>query len=175
MSERTISVFNLKSDKLNYKFDYNADETKALRDRSYEHITIEDLRRIALWKLSRIVDVPDSLIERMRAMATTTELTVDSDQSRLIITDLIACDGVGFPMASSFLKFIRPDVYPIIDVRAYRALTGKRLRSNQYNLDLYLEYVRRIQDIANDLKIPLSIVDEQLYCFDKELNKGIDS
>ena len=34
------------------------------------------------------------------------------------------------------------------DVRAYRALTGTRLRYSSYTVELYVGYVRRLRDIA---------------------------
>jgi hypothetical protein len=78
-------------------------------------------------------------------------------------------------MASAFLKLIRPTVFPIIDVRAYRALTGKRLRYTQYTTELYLKYVDQISAIAAQRSVPLAIVDEQLYCYDKAKNGKIDA
>ena len=76
-------------------------------------------------------------------------------------------------MASSILKFIRPDIFPIIDVRAYRALTGKKIYSSQYNIDLYVKYVEQLKEYADKLNRPLSEMDEQLYEFDKEHNGKI--
>jgi thermostable 8-oxoguanine DNA glycosylase len=174
MPERNIRVFDSTSDLLQYNFDYNAVETTALRNRTYENVSIDDLRRIALWKLDRVVDVPDSLLAALRDLAAKQELTVASKESREALEALVQCDGIGYPMASAFLKFIRPDVFPIIDVRAYRALTGKRLRYNDYSTELYLEYVVKLREIADCLDMPLATIDEQLYCYDKHLNGSIN-
>ena len=76
-------------------------------------------------------------------------------------------------MASAFLKFLRPDVFPIIDVRAYRALTGSVIRYNSYNLDVYLRYAQRLREVARVLGKKLSEIDEQLYCFDRRYNGPI--
>jgi len=175
MAERMIRIFDVDVDALDYVFDYNAVQTDALRARSYDNVSLEDLRRIALWKLDRVVDVSESLLAQLRALAGAEGLTADSEQSRQVLDALVACDGVGYPMASAFLKFVRPDVYPIIDVRAYRALTGTRLRYNQYSTDLYLKYVARVAEIARRCRMPLAAVDEQLYCYDKAHNGSIDA
>jgi len=168
-----MRIFSTDTDRLDFNFDYNPVETDALRNRTYENLTIEDIRRFALWKLNRIVDVPDELLNRLRSIAKSSQLTARSPEAVQVINDLVACDGIGYPMASTFLKFIRPDVFPIIDVRAYRALKGVCLRTDQYNTELYLEYVDRIGEISERLKVPLSVVDEQLYCYDKEHNGRI--
>lgn len=167
--------FDANVDSLNYKFDYNPIETEALRSRSYAALTLDDLRRIALWKLDRVVDVPQGLLDKLQALATTNPLTARSKEATEVLNALVACNGVGYPMASAFLKFLRPDVFPIIDVRAYRALHGKRLRTHQYTTDLYLQYTDELLGIANALKRPLAEIDEQLYCYDKEKNGRIDA
>lgn len=174
MPERAICIFDVDTDSLDYEFDYNAVETTALRNRTYENISVDDLRRIALWKLDRVVDVPDSLLERLRRLATKVDLVADSTESREVIEALVQCDGIGYPMASAFLKFIRPDVFPIIDVRAYRALTGRRLRYNQYTTELYLRYVDMLKEIASRRNMQLAAIDDQLYCYDKERNGSIN-
>jgi hypothetical protein len=162
-------------DPLNFQFDYNPTETAALRSRTYENLSIEDLRRIALWKLDRVLDVPDGLLAKLRALPGNRNVTARSPQAIDVLERLVQCDGVGYPMASAILKFIHPRVFPIIDVRAYRALFGKRLRTHDYTTELYLEYVDKLQEIAAKRQVDLAVVDEQLYCFDKAKNGKIDA
>jgi hypothetical protein len=59
-------VFNLSTDPLDFTFDYNPIETAALRSRTYEKLSADDLRRIALWKLDRVLEVPDELLMKLR-------------------------------------------------------------------------------------------------------------
>lgn len=120
-----------------------------------------------------MIDVPNDLLVKLRALAVQKPLTARAPQAVCVLNELVECEGVGYPMASAFLKFIRPTVFPIIDVRAYRALTGTRLRYNDYNTELYLGYVDQVSEIATQLKVPLAIVDEQLYCYDKVKNGKI--
>ncbi|HEV2295662.1 MAG TPA: hypothetical protein VGR35_17575 [Tepidisphaeraceae bacterium] len=80
-------------------------------------------------------------------------------------------------MASTILKFLRPDIFPIIDVRAYRAVYGKKLHwrpdSVKRNIDLYLGYASDVERISNATGRPLREIDEQLYCFDLAHNGRI--
>ncbi len=170
-----MRVFDPTSDPLNYSFSYNPSETAALSAALFRNasVTVEDLRRASLWKLDRILDIPSETMEQLRMLVATDNLLADSELSRQLILALVECTGVGFPMASTFLKFLRPDVFPIIDVRAYRALTGKRLYPTSYSLKLYLDYVKRIQEIARSTNLPLARIDEQLYCFDIHHNGRI--
>ncbi|VAW47418.1 hypothetical protein MNBD_GAMMA02-1416 [hydrothermal vent metagenome] len=159
---------------MNFKFEYNTEETLVLRSQSFENVSIDDLRSMALWKLSRIINVPDELLENLSCLAQNKDCLVDSQDTILILDELVSCDGVGHPMASTFLKFIRPDAFPIIDVRAYRTLTGKRLRYNQYSTKLHIDYALELHKIAESLDLALASVDEQLYCYDKEHNGKIN-
>ncbi|MGA2689690.1 MAG: hypothetical protein ABSE85_16635 [Candidatus Korobacteraceae bacterium] len=175
--KKPIVVFDATRHRLEYKFEYNPEETKALRKlmSGNESVTISDLRRVALWKLDRVLSVPESVLQRLQKLVNTKLLRIDSCESKKILSELVACSGVGFPMASAFLKFLRPDVFPIIDVRAYRALFGRKLSSASYKLDLYLEYAAKVEELAKSTGLQLHEVDEQLYRFDQEHNGGIDS
>jgi thermostable 8-oxoguanine DNA glycosylase len=170
-----MRTFNKATDSLDYVFDYNPVETSALREKTYENLSVEDLQRIALWKLDRVVEVPESLLQKLRELSTQERLSARSPEAVQALEQLVACPGISYPMASAFLKFIRPTVFPIIDVRAYRALTGRRLRYHQYTTEVYLQYVDKVAEIASSREVPLHIVDEQLYCYDKANNGKIDA
>ncbi|AXK67325.1 hypothetical protein CN645_30795 [Burkholderia sp. IDO3] len=79
----------------------------------------------------------------------------------------------GFPMASAILKFIRPAIFPIMDVRAYRALTGIQPSYATYSYEKYISYAQKVTNIARQLNRPLREIDEQLYCYDKLHNGKI--
>lgn len=168
-------MFDPARHKLDHRFVFNEEETKNLRESLHRKatVTIDDLRRVALWKLDRVIDVSEGVLQSLRAIATSSTVSLDSPEARAVLLALVDCPGVGFPMASAFLKFLRPDVFPIIDVRSYRALFGKKLYPQSYTLDLYLRYARRVKEIAQENHMPLHEVDEQLYCFDKKHNGKI--
>lgn len=170
-----METFDLNNDSLNYNFSYNPEETKKLQSimQNKNDISVEDLRRIVLWKLDRVLDVSEETITYLQKIATDTKLNIQSNLVSQTLELLTNSNGIGFPMASSILKFIRPDIFPIIDVRAYRALYGKKIYSTQYTVQKYLAYVEKVYQISDKLNIKLYKVDEQLYCFDKEHNGKI--
>ena len=175
--KRPIVKFDPAKHDLKYKFEYNEEETKELKRmlRGKHAVDLNDLRRVALWKLDRVVDVPEVVMEQLRGLVEIEELQVDSPQSKKALTAIVQCPGVGFPMASAFLKFLRPGIFPIIDVRAYRALFGKRLYPSSYTLELYLKYAARVREVSREMDMDFPAVDEQLYRFDQVHNKEIDS
>ena len=86
-------------------------------------------------------------------------------------------------MASAILKFLRPDIFPIIDIHAYRVLFQEKLpvspRPGAKNFcsafekyfDVYLKYVKKVYEIKEKCGLDLVDVDEKLYSFDDRHNK----
>lgn len=172
---REYRQFNQKIDKLEHKFEYNADETKELNRRLNHNVNFDicDLRRVSLWKLDRVLRVSETMLLKLREIAAKDDLVITDIAAREVIEGLVDSGGIGFPMASSILKFIRPDVFPIIDVRAYRALTGRKIYYKTYTLEKYLDYAQRLRKISETSSLPFCKIDEQLYCFDKSHNSKI--
>ena len=168
-----LKTFNIDADSLNFDFSYNPKETKFLKEdiENKKDITLCDIRRISLWKLDRVLEVSEDTISNLQQIAVKDDLTIKSELVSVTLNMLVNSNGIGYPMASSILKFIRPDIFPIIDVRAYRAVYGKKIYSSQYTVKKYFDYVEKIYDISKSLNIELCKVDEQLYCFNKEYNR----
>ena len=66
--------FDINKDKLNYDFDYNTNETNILKNlfseiRQNKTLSVNELRRVALWKIDRILDIPDELIGKLDSLA----------------------------------------------------------------------------------------------------------
>jgi len=175
ITPRTFRQFEPSTDELKYEFSYNPVETAALHARLNNMATLDvcDLRRVSLWKLDRVLNVSESTLSKLRAVAAAKKLVITDKVAKEAIEDLVASEGVGFPMASAILKFIKPEVFPIIDIRAYRALTGKKPYYSTYTLTKYLDYARRLGEISKAAGRPLREVDEQLYCFDEKYNGKI--
>ena len=173
--KRTYRKYDPQVDALKFSFSYNNDETAHLHQRinNNPNVDIADLRRIALWKIGRVLDVSDETIALLRALAEHQNLSIDDQLVKETIENLVDSQGIGYPMASAMLKFIRPDVFPIIDVRAYRALTGKKPYYSTYTYKKYVEYTKSLSEEARRLSKSLREMDEQLYCFDLEHNGKI--
>ncbi|WP_345992765.1 hypothetical protein [Sulfurimonas sp. HSL-1716] len=168
-------VFDEKTDVLSHEFTYNKIETDFLKNhmKKNKSISIDDIRRIALWKLDRVLEISEETLQNLKRIAVHKDITIDAQIVLGTIQLLTSSKGVGFPMASAILKFLRPDIFPIIDIRAYRAIYGKKITYSQYSIDKYVEYTKKLQKISADLGIELNEIDEQLYCFDKKYNGKI--
>lgn len=173
--DKKYRKFEISKDKLNFVFSYNKNETAALHAKINNNslIDVNDLRRISLWKLDRVLSVSEEALAKLRQVASESGIGIDQQLVKDVIEELVASDGIGFPMASAILKFLRPDIFPIIDVRAYRALTGTKPYYSTYSYERYVEYARALTEIARCTKRPLKEIDEQLYCFDAEYNGKI--
>lgn len=173
--KRSYQKYDPQIDTLEFPFSYNDDETAHLHQRINNNpdVDIADLRRIALWKIGRVLDVSDETIELLRTLAKHQNLSINDPLVKETIENLVDSQGIGYPMASAILKFIRPDVFPIIDVRAYRALTGKKPYYSTYTYQKYVEYTKSLSEEAARLGKSLREMDEQLYCFDLEHNGKI--
>ncbi len=167
--------FDIKKDKLDFRFDYNSKETQNLKEQleKKEKVTVDDLRRITLWKLDRVLEISDDALKNLNTLFKTPNLKYTDDITKNVINELTKCKGIGFPMLSAILKFLRPEIFPIIDVRAYRALYGKKITQYQYTIKVYMDYIEKIYQIKEALNIELDKIDEQLYMFDKKNNGKI--
>ena len=169
-------IFNPGVDALKYSFEYNKQETESLHGllNGKADISLDDLRKVSLWKTNRVLGVSDEVLDMLSGIAQKQDLKLEDVEVKEVIEALVDSQGVGYPMASAILKFIRPNVFPIIDVRAYRALTGEKITYSKYSFEIYKDYVLRLMSIADQCEdLELRDVDEQLYCFDKDKNNGI--
>lgn len=170
-----LKRYNPDIDILDYEFTYNINEKIELNEIFNNNPTIEinDLRRISLWKLNRVLEIPDNILKKLQYLADLDEIDISDSFVKEILDDLVESKGVGYPMASTILKFIKPNVFPIIDVRAYRALTGVKPDKHTYSYDGYIKYAKQLKVLSDSINKPFYEMDEQLYCFDKHHNKKI--
>jgi thermostable 8-oxoguanine DNA glycosylase len=173
--KRTYTTYDGGSAPLKFKFEYNIEETATLHKKlnGATSITADDLRQVSLWKSDRTLNVSDETLEKLAKVSAGNSVAIDDDIVREVIEMLMDSQGIGLPMASAILKFINPGVFPIIDVRAYRALKGKKAHRGTYTHKEYVAYTKELTAIAAEWGRPLRDVDEQLYCFDKEHNGTI--
>lgn len=174
-AKKTYKKYDSSTDKLNFTFSYNDKETAELHAKlnGSNSITEEDLRRVSLWKSDRVLSVTQDTLDVLNKLSASTNVNLGDDIVKEVLEKLVLSQGIGFPMASAILKFINPDVFPIIDVRAYRALTGTKPYYGTYSYDKYIEYAKALTKIASATGRPLREIDEQLYCFDQKNNGAI--
>ena len=173
--KRIYTKFDSENDELNYTFSYNDEETAELHKKlnGTTAITEDDLRRVSLWKSDRVLSVSEETLEKLQKLSQTKSVNLRDVLVKETIELLVLSQGIGFPMASAILKFINPSLFPIIDVRAYRALTGKKPYYSTYTYDKYIEYAEALHALSKKLRRPLMEIDEQLYCFDEATNGKI--
>lgn len=165
--------YNFDEHDLKYTFNYHLEEKENIsKSINKEEISIEDIRRVALWKYNRIIEIEGNLLERLSKVVSDKNIDIESKEVKNLIEEMVNCKGIGMPLASTILKFLRPDVFPIVDTRAYRAIFGKKVGS-RCTYDKYIEYCKEIYKIRDIKGIKLSEVDEQLYMFDKDKNGKI--
>lgn len=173
--KKTYRKFDQDADNLNYQFLYNDQETSDLHTKlnGALSITVEDLRRVSLWKSDRVMAVTEETLKKLEELSAKKDVKIRDDIVKDVLERLVLSQGIGFPMASAILKFINPAVFPIIDVRAYRALTGKKPYYSTYSYEKYMDYAEELVKISKKANRPLREIDEQLYCFDEALNGKI--
>ena len=165
-------IYDYNKYSLNYTFDYNLEEKENIKNKlNGQSLSINEIRQIALWKYNRIINIDDEILQNLTNILSEKDITVSCSLVKNIIAELLKSQGVGMPLASTILKFLRPDIFPIIDVRAYRALFDKKKRNFKY--EDYENYCNKIYEIKEKTGIRLSDIDEKLYEFDKEYNGKI--
>lgn len=148
-----------------YQYDSEShirDLRKPILQRGY--LTKADLLTITYWKSprssSRVEKNSESYIREVTGCALATR------SERLRIEMLTLLDGVGWPSASVILHFFHKQRYPILD---YRALWSVSLKvPNQYNFDLWCEYVVYCRELASKANVTMRTLDKALWQYSKE-------
>ncbi|MFL5789387.1 MAG: hypothetical protein ACJ748_15110 [Flavisolibacter sp.] len=164
------NIGNLDS-KINHARDryvYQKDLTDHLDGITGDFTELEILK-IVLWKLNRYVEVDECL----RASINDLKRQYSTDAAKAVLVTLLGCHGIDLPMASAILRFAVPDHLQIIDQRAYRILTGEKLKltkSIEEKVRLYFEYILLLKEKCHKYDIPFRKADRILYELDKDAN-----
>jgi thermostable 8-oxoguanine DNA glycosylase len=80
-------------------------------------------------------------------------------------------------MASTILRFKNPILFQILDKRVYRIIYGEQFPKTT-KIDVlirhYFSYLKKLQEVCKEKKIPFELSDRILYELDKKINKGIN-
>lgn len=109
----------------------------------------------------------------------TTGEKIQNDLVKQLLKKLLLTKGIRLPMASTILRFRNPNVFQIIDQRAYRFVYGHELKLNDPNseiiinsqIDLYFKYLQDLKEVAIKTGWQFSQIDRILYIRDQEFNK----
>ncbi|SEW38526.1 hypothetical protein SAMN05421841_2476 [Chryseobacterium wanjuense] len=153
------------------EFKYQKELTEKL-DAKKDDFTYETMLEIVLWKTNRFPEINNDLIVKINEL----RKGYDEGLSDYILIKLLDSKGFDLPMASTFLRFINPDYFQIIDQRVYRTIYGENLKmpfSKPKKIELYKKYLVDLKKICANYEIPFSKSDRILYLLDKhpEVNK----
>ena len=99
---------------------------------------------------------------------------LEDEKTAQVIEKLLQTKGMQLPMASTVLHFYYPEVFPIIDQRAYRELYAmdypKTMTKIPMLTELYLKYIKDCWEYQQEKcpEIAFSKIDKVLYQLDKE-------
>ena len=134
------------------------------------------INEIILWKLNRKPAIEKDVIDAIYALKdlNTPIEVVENDLVKQVLEKLLRSKGIQLPVASTILHFYYPEIFPIIDQRAYRELYGcdypGTTRKIEKLVDLYQNYISDCYQYqqSNCPDIPFSKIDKLLYQLDKE-------
>jgi hypothetical protein len=185
MSSRFIQknkkVWGDRPTKLLEDYNYQPDLTKKLDSLNASDLNRNTIYEIVLWKINRFPCVPDAVLEKLKHLG---ELKPKKHaEARAVLEQLLKCNGIALPMASTILRFINPSVFQIIDDRAYRVLFDREAKyptkpvkiTDKYintSIDIYFKYLNELHRICSE-KLPFEFADRILYKLDIQLGNKI--
>ena len=134
------------------------------------------INEIVLWKMNRRPQVTEELIDAIFSLKEikTPLQALEDEKTAQVIEKLLQTKGMQLPMASTVLHFYYPEVFPIIDQRAYRELYAmdypKTMTKIPMLTELYLKYIKDCWEYQQEKcpGIALSRIEKVLYQLDKE-------
>lgn len=103
---------------------YQLELTKKLDGLDLTQLNEQMLLEIVLWKLNRYPQLDSSLLDELKALGPLK--AKHYKEAKNVLGKLLLSPGVRLPMASTILRFVNPDVFQIIDDRAFRMLSPGR-------------------------------------------------
>jgi hypothetical protein len=171
-----VEDFEKDFNKIEYK--YQPYLTKKL-DNLTEDFSQEIINEIVLWKVNRYALISNEGLNLLNQIKHT-DVEINHNVTREVLKELLGSNGVRLAMASTILRFKNPNIYQIIDQRAYRIIYGKDLKYSLSNIDnqieVYLNYLDLLKEKCNEYDIDFKLSDRILYALDKkeEFNKSLN-
>jgi|GEM_PF-1701267 len=142
------------------------------------------INEIELWKVNRYAALSDTALGLINQIDSQSQ-TLDEDLTNRVLCALLGTKGIQLPMASAILRFRNPKLYQVIDQRVYRIIyEGKTYQSGlvdackgkdkiQSQISAYLQYLKQLRQVCNQLGIAFEVADRVLYMADKRINGAI--
>jgi thermostable 8-oxoguanine DNA glycosylase len=161
-----------------YNFNYQTDLTARL-DQQTTAFDQNIINEIVLWKVNRYANIDTNTLQLVNSIDSNAT-TIDTDNTKKILQELLNTKGIKLPMASTILRFKNKNIYQIIDQRVYRIIyKDKKLKLTQYlndtnmamQIELYLQYLKDLADVCKKINIPFDKSDRILFIADRRINK----
>lgn len=134
------------------------------------------INEIALWKVNRYYKLPNNLLSQLNQLQ---GFAPGEHRNAIeVLNGLLDINGVDIAMASTILRFRNPEVFQIIDKRAYRVVYGEALKlyhttAKAKKVNTYFDYLDKLIDIAKRRSVSFTQLDRILYQLDINLNSTI--
>lgn len=140
-------------------------------DRHKGPFSKKHLLTITLWKLNRYPRLTPVTIRQLNDL----KRRYSKRKAEECLRALLNTHGVGLAMSSTYLRFLLPQRFAIIDQRAYRVLYGKAMPT-KHRIDdlttLYFTYLQDLKEKSLAKGIPFHLADRILYDIDRRVNKS---
>lgn len=135
--------------------------------------TEKTILEIVLWKVNRYPETSGKLVDAINDLRN----NYTEEKGKKLLNTLLDKKGFDLPMASTLLRFARPDKFQIIDQRVYRLITKncKKLKLPtliEEKITLYYNYLERLKTVCDEYNIPFEKSDRILYLMDKSVNNN---
>lgn len=132
------------------------------------------INEIVLWKINRYAELNEPALDLLNQINKRSK-KINIELTKKVLEALLNTKGIKLPMASTILRFKNPNLYQIIDQRAYRFIYKKELKipnRTAGQIDLYLDYLSKLREVCVECNIPFHYSDRILYSLDKKYNKN---
>ncbi|MEA3246747.1 MAG: hypothetical protein U9Q74_11385, partial [Gemmatimonadota bacterium] len=120
--------------------------------------------RVGRWKSVRQTPNYESNSEERVRTATVAAFKASDDEQA--IAALISLKGVALRTATAILQWMRPERFPILDVRVVSAL-GLEEPSSWDDTAYYAQVADRVRELARQCGVDLRTMDRALWAWDK--------
>jgi len=169
MTHKTI--FDIEIDSTDFDYNYQNILTERL-DKLCDDFNQAIIDQIVLWKVNRYVNLDNETLTLLNKIDRI-DTTMDIQFTRQLLGQLLKTKGIRLSMASTILRFKNPNIYQIIDQRAYRMIYENELKiphNADQQIDLYINYLSMLRETCNKIGIEFSQSDRILYWADKQIN-----
>jgi hypothetical protein len=160
-------------------YDFQVDLTKKLDGVAGKNFDQEIINEIVLWKVNRYAELGSETLNLLNSISSNGS-TLNINLTKDILRSLLKTKGIRLPVASTILRFKNPNIYQIIDQRAFRYLYGEELhlqapsdKNIDSQIELYIQYLQDLKDVPAKTGWEFSMLDRILYWKDIQHNPGL--